>query len=83
LLEDAGEYRFREAEGIPLGYCQCVRRECFDTVRYEEMNHFEGADWKFGQDIRDAFGQETRLSGLPVLHLDHGSSNWYGASQHL
>jgi hypothetical protein len=83
LLEDAGEYRFREAEGVPLGYCQCVRRECLDTVRYEEMNHFEGADWKFGQDMRDAFGQEKRLSGLPVLHLDHGSSNWYGASRHL
>jgi len=83
LLEDAGEYRFREAEGVPLGYCQCVRRECLDTVRYEELNHFEGADWKFGQDMRDAFGQEKRLSGLPVLHLDHGSSNWYGASRHL
>ncbi len=83
LLEDAGEYRFREAEGVPLGYCQCVRRECLDTVRYEELNHFEGADWKFGQDMRDAFGPEKRLSGLPVLHLDHGSSNWYGASRHL
>ncbi len=83
LLEDAGENRFREAEGIPLGYCQCVRRECLETVRYEELNHFEGADWKFGRDMRDAFGQEKRLSGLPVLHLDHGSSNWYGASRHL
>jgi hypothetical protein len=83
LVEDAGEYRFREAEGVPLGYCQCVRRECLEQVQYEELNHFEGADWKFGQDMRDAFGPEKRLSGLPVLHLDHGSSNWYGASRHL
>lgn len=83
LLEGAGEYRRREVDGVPIGYCQCVRRECLETVRYEEANHFEGADWRFGKDMRDAFGEETRLSGMPVLHLDHGSSNWYGASRHF
>ncbi|NUM52381.1 MAG: glycosyltransferase [Candidatus Hydrogenedentes bacterium] len=82
LLEGAGEYRMREADGVPVGYCQCVRRECLDRVRYEELHHFEGADWKFGKDMRDAFGMEYRLDGTPVLHLDHGSSNWYGASRH-
>jgi len=81
LLSGAGEYRMREADGVPVGYCQCVRRECLSTVRYEELHHFEGADWKFGKDMRDNFGMEHRLSGTPVLHLDHGSSNWYGASR--
>jgi len=82
LLQSAGEYRMREADGVPVGYCQCVRRACLEKVQYEEMHHFEGADWKFGKDMRDAFGMETRLSGVPVLHLDHGSSNWYGAARH-
>ncbi len=82
LLQSAGEYRMREADGVPVGYCQCVRRVCLEKVQYEEMHHFEGADWKFGKDMRDTFGMETRLSGVPVLHLDHGSSNWYGAARH-
>lgn len=83
LLQSAGEYRMREADGVPVGYCQCVRRVCLEKVQYEEMHHFEGADWKFGKDMRDSFGVETRLSGVPVLHLDHGSSNWYGAARHF
>ena len=83
LLNSGGEYRMREADGVPVGYCQCVRRACLERVQYEEMNHFEGADWKFGKDMREAFGPETRLSGVPVLHLDHGSSNWYGAARHF
>lgn len=82
LLAGAGEYRMREADGVPVGYCQCVRRECLEAVRYEELHHFEGADWKFGRDMRERFGMERRLSGMPVLHLDHGSSNWYGALRH-
>ncbi len=82
LLASAGEYRMREADGVPVGYCQCVRRQCLEKVQYEEMHHFEGADWKFGKDMRETFGPETRLSGVPVLHLDHGSSNWYGAARH-
>ncbi|MCC6488349.1 MAG: glycosyltransferase [Candidatus Hydrogenedentes bacterium] len=83
LLNGNGEYRMREADGVPVGYCQCVRHACLARVQYEEMNHFEGADWKFGKDMREAFGPETRLSGVPVLHLDHGSSNWYGAARHF
>lgn len=82
LLASSGEYRMREADGVPVGYCQCVRRRCLEKVRYEELHHFEGADWKFGKDMRDTFGPEHRISGMPVLHLDHGSSNWYGASRH-
>lgn len=82
LLAGAGEYRMREADGVPVGYCQCVRRECLEKVRYEELHHFEGADWKFGKDMRDTYGIEHRLDGTPVLHLDHGSSNWYGATRH-
>ncbi len=82
LLQSAGEYRMREADGVPVGYCQCVRRQCLEKVQYEEMHHFEGADWKFGKDMRERFGMETRLSGIPVLHLDHGSSNWYGTTRH-
>jgi len=82
LLSGAGEYRMREADGVPVGYSQCVRRECLEKVRYEELHHFEGADWKFGKDMRDAYGMEHRISGTPVLHLDHGSSNWYGATRH-
>lgn len=82
LLAGAGEYRMREADGVPVGYCQCVRRECLEKVRYEELHHFEGADWKFGKDMRDHYGVERRLDGVPVLHLDHGGSNWYGATRH-
>lgn len=82
LLNGPGEYRRAEVNGTPIGFCQCVRRHCFDAVQYEEMRHFEGADWKFGRDIRDRFGPEHRLSGAPVLHLDHGGSHWYGATSH-
>jgi hypothetical protein len=82
LLTSAGEYRRAEAEGVPVGFCQCVRRRCFEQVRYEEVEHFEGADWQFGIDMRERFGQEHRISGMPVIHLDHGASNWYGTPQH-
>jgi hypothetical protein len=82
LMAEPAEYRQREADGVPVGYCQCVRRECLEKVRYEELHHFEGADWKFGKDMRDHYGMEHRIDGVPVLHLDHGSSNWYGASRH-
>ena len=82
LLQGPGEYRRAEADSVPIGFFQAVRRECFDTVRYIEMNHFEGADWQFGVDMRKHFGQEHRLSGFPVLHLDHGGSQWYGTVSH-
>jgi hypothetical protein len=82
LLKTEGELRYREAEGVPIGFCQIVRRSCFETVRYFEADHFEGADWQFSVDMREHFGEETRLLGYPVLHLDHGGSKWYGTSRH-
>jgi hypothetical protein len=83
LLAGPGEYRRREAMDMPIGFLQCVRRDCFTSVRYEEFGHFEGADWRFARNIRDRFGPEVWLEGLPVLHLDHGGSQWYGAQRHL
>ena len=83
LMSGAGEYRHREMEGVPIGFCQVVRRSCFDKVSYYEADHFEGADWKFSVDMREEFGRETRLSGVPVLHLDHGGSKWYGTERHF
>jgi len=83
LLATAGEFRYREMDGVPIGFCQVVRRACFDKVTYYEADHFEGADWQFSIDMRKHFGNETRLSGVPVLHLDHGGSKWYGAQRHF
>lgn len=82
LLASDGEFRYREMEGVPIGFCQVVRRKCFDQVKYYEADHFEGADWQFSIDMRKQFGQEVRLSGTPVVHLDHGGSKWYGAQRH-
>ncbi len=83
LLQGPGEFRYREAENTPVGYCQCVRRACFQRVRYREYGHFEGADWTFAQEMREVFGRARRLEGLPVLHLDHGASQWYGVYKQL
>ncbi len=83
LLGGAGEYRYREMGGVPIGFCQVVRRSCFEKVSYYEADHFEGADWQFSIDMRKEFGEETRLSGVPVLHLDHGGSKWYGTERHF
>jgi hypothetical protein len=82
LLAESGQYRHKEAMGVPVGFLQCARKSCFDTVKYIEYEHFEGADWTFAVHMRQAFGLETRLSGLPVLHLDHGGSQWYGTAKH-
>jgi hypothetical protein len=83
LLTLPCEFRLREAWGMPIGFCQVVRRECFDKVDYDEYDHFEGADWKFGKDIREEYAMEKRLSGVAVLHLDHGGSQWYGTQKHF
>ncbi|MDK1020863.1 MAG: glycosyltransferase family A protein [Candidatus Hydrogenedentes bacterium] len=83
LVNGAGEFRYREMGGVPIGFCQVVRRSCFDKVSYYEAEHFEGADWQFSVDMREEFGRETRLSGVPVLHLDHGGSKWYGTERHF
>ncbi len=82
LLEGPGEWRQREADGIPIGYCQCCRKEVFQKITYPEFNHFEGADWFFGRSVVEMFGPEHRLIGIPVLHLDHGGSQWYGSQKH-
>jgi Glycosyltransferase like family 2 len=83
LVEGGGEVRLREAYSVPIGYCQCVRRECLEKTPYEELEHFEGADWRFGVRMRDMYGREKRLTGVPVLHLDHSGSQWYGTTRHL
>ncbi|GMV99478.1 MAG: hypothetical protein AMXMBFR84_06170 [Candidatus Hydrogenedentota bacterium] len=83
LVNGPGEYRQDEADGIPVGFCQCFRRECLQKVRYEELQHFEGADWKFAKELIAHYGPVTRIAGVPVLHLDHGASNWYGAQRHF
>ena len=82
LLKGAGEYLHREAKGVPVGFCQCVRKRYLVEFPYLEMDHFEWADMVFGRKMRERIGQETRLSGLPVLHLDHGSSQWFGTRKH-
>ncbi|HUW60959.1 MAG TPA: glycosyltransferase [Candidatus Bathyarchaeia archaeon] len=82
-LVNGGEYRHRESEGIPIGFCQIVRATCFEKVQYEEYEHFAVADSNFGLAMRREFGQEKRLSGMPVIHLDHGGSRWFGTRGHL
>jgi hypothetical protein len=83
LVNSAAEYRYREAKGVPVGFFQCFRREFMEKVKYAELDHFEGADMWFGMALQDTYGKETRLSGLPVLHLDHGGSQWYGTTKHF
>ncbi len=81
LFKGPGEYRLRETFGVPIGYCQCVRTPCLETVKYEEHEHFEGADYRFAVDMEARFGKARRLDGLSVLHLDHAGSQWYGTGR--
>ncbi|GMV94342.1 MAG: hypothetical protein AMXMBFR82_41200 [Candidatus Hydrogenedentota bacterium] len=83
LVNSASEYRYREAKGVPVGFFQCFKRAFMDKVKYAELDHFEGADMWFGMALQDTYGKETRLSGSPVLHLDHGGSQWYGTTKHF
>lgn len=83
LLEGPGELRLRESHGVPVGFFQCFRASCRDKVAYQEFDHFEGSDMHFGLQLREQFGAEKRLTGLPVLHLDHGGGQWYGTQKHL
>ena len=84
LLHGPGEERYGDKrEGgpnAPIGFCQCVRRVCFETVKYNEYENFEGADWEFACSMLQHFGNCHFLE-VPVLHLDHGGSQWYGATQ--
>lgn len=81
LQQSGAEFRHRESDGVPPGFCQSFRRTVFDRVRYEELDHFEGSDWWFSKRVIDQFGPETRLEGMGVLHLDHGGSQWYGTGK--
>lgn len=83
LLDGPGEYRQRESEGLPIGFCQIIKASCFEKVAYKEHEHYEGADFDFALAMRKHFGTETRMQGVPVLHLDHGGSQWYGARKQL
>ena len=67
---------------MPIGFCQCVRTDCLKAVPYEEHEHFEGADWAFTAAIRNRYGQEHWLTGMPAAHMDHGGSQWYGTLRH-
>ncbi len=82
LVEGAGEYRYREAEGVPVGFLQVFRKAFMDKTKYAELDHFEGADMWFGLALQQHYGKEKRLMGRPVLHLDHGGSQWYGTQKH-
>ncbi len=83
LLKTPGEFRLREAWGVPIGFCQVFRTECWEQVKYGEYDHFEGADWYFSVQLREAFGKEKRLTDVAVAHLDHGGSQWYGTQRHF
>ncbi len=83
LIEGAGEFRHRETFGIPVGFCQTFRAKYLQQFPYMEVDHFETADMHFGGQMKNLLGEETRLSGTPVLHLDHGGSQWYGTQKHM
>ncbi len=82
LVNGPGEIRHREADGIPIGFFQCVRRDILKRIRYHELDHFEASDWVFGRDVVVRYGMEVRLRDFNVLHLDHSGSQWYGTSKH-
>ena len=82
LLQRADTLRLNESLGVPIGYCQCFRKEIFEKIRYPEYEHFQGADFEFGQALRKAGGHEYRLD-FPVMHLDHKGSQWFGAERHF
>ena len=82
LVAGPGEWRRRESEGLPVGFCQCVRAHCLREVPYAEIHGYEYADMKFAKDVVTRYGPVTWLEGVPVLHLDHGGSQWYGTHKH-
>lgn len=82
LIQSADEIREQEALGVPIGYFQCFNRECLETIRYPEYEHFQGADYEFALGLREHFGEEFRLD-FPVAHLDHSGSQWLGAERHF
>ena len=83
LLKGSGDYRHREAKGVPVGFCQCFKTKYLEELPYIEIETFEWADMDFGKRLLELAGPEHRLSGAPVIHLDHGSSQWFGTPKHL
>ncbi len=84
VITGPGENRFgdkREGGEIPVGFCQCVKKACFDEIKYNEYEHFEGADWEFAHALVQKHGACVWLAS-PVLHLDHGGSQWFGTRTH-
>ena len=82
LMASADEIRENEALGVPIGYFQCFKRECLETLRYPEYEHFQSADYEFALGLRACFGTEYRLP-FHVAHLDHAGSQWLGAERHF
>lgn len=80
--EATTDYWYREGDSIPCGFFQCVRRGIIQKIAYHELDHFEASDWIFARDVVNVFGQETRLEGVAVLHMDHGGRQWYGTAKH-
>lgn len=83
LLESPGKMRVREGGYLPIGFIQCVRKSCLDTVDYEEYGHYQGADWDFIVNVHEKCGPGKWLEGVAVMHLDHGGSQWYGVQRQL
>lgn len=81
LRAAAPEYRVDEnPQGVPIGYCQVFRSEAVSDLRLAEYDHFQGADFEFGAALAARYGGAHRLE-LPVLHLDHGTRQWFGAQK--
>jgi hypothetical protein len=81
LAKAAPELRVEEnPQEVPLGYCQVFRSEALQHLRYAEYDHFQGADYEFGEALRAHFGGVHRLP-RPVLHLDHDTRQWFGAQK--
>lgn len=78
VLDGPGEIWHREAEGVPVGFCQIVRRRILEEIPYDLADNFEGSDWTFATRVLKRYGKEHRMPGVYVLHLDHGGSQWYG-----
>jgi hypothetical protein len=81
LVDGPGEYRRREAKGVPVGFCQVVNARYLREIPYLELEHFEWSDMAFGKELIARAGKPLRLDGTVVLHLDHGSSQWFGTQK--
>lgn len=81
LAAGAPEVRVEEnPQQVPLGYCQVFRSEALQHLRYAEYDHFQGADYEFGEALKAHFGGVRRLP-RPVLHLHHDTRQWFGAQK--